>query len=56
MSRTSPRRLALLALLALVPIAAYTVDREAPFVALTTVCVALIVVSLHLMFGPAEPA
>jgi len=44
----------LLGALALLPVAAYVVDSNAPFVALSGVCVLVIVGSLWTMFGPSE--
>lgn len=52
---TDPRRLTLLALLALVPVAAFIVGRSTIAV-LSAVCVVLIAGSVYHMFGPAQAA
>jgi uncharacterized membrane protein YukC len=52
---TDPRRFALLALLALVPVAGFALSREV-VVGLAAVCVVVIAWSLFTMFGPSEPA
>lgn len=52
---TDPRRLSLLALLALLPVAAFLLGRST-LAALSAVCVLVIAGSLYQMFGPAEAA
>ena len=49
---TDPRRLTLLSLLALVPVAAFLLGRST-LAALSAVCVVVIAGSLYWMFGPA---
>lgn len=43
-----------LALVAVVPVVLFLLDRSAEIVALSLVCVGLIALSLYLMLGPAE--
>ena len=50
---TDPRRLALLSLLALVPVAGFAVSRES-VVGLAAACVVVIAWSLYTMFGPTD--
>ena len=50
----SPRLLALVGLLAMVPVALFALGRSAPEVVLSLVCVLLIVGSLVVMFSPLE--
>lgn len=50
---TDPRRLTLLALLALLPVAAFLLGRS-QLAVLSAACVLLIAGSLYHMFGPAE--
>lgn len=52
---TDPRRLTLLALLALLPVAAFLLGRSTIAV-LSAACVVLIAASLWRMFGPAQAA
>lgn len=50
---TDPRRLTLLSLLALVPVAAFLLGRST-LAALAVACVVVITGSLYWMFGPAQ--
>lgn len=52
---TDPRRLSWLALLALVPVAAFILGRSTIAV-LSAACVLLIAGSVHRLFGPAQAA
>lgn len=52
---TDPRRLTLLGLLALVPVAAFVLGRSTIGI-LAAACVLVIAGSLYRMFGPAEAA
>ncbi|MFB6151935.1 MAG: hypothetical protein ABEJ40_09035 [Haloarculaceae archaeon] len=54
MSPDSTQLVSGLALLTLVPVALYILDKSATVVALSLVSVGLVAVSLYLMFGPAD--
>jgi hypothetical protein len=54
MPDVTPKHAALLALVALLPLVAFALDRGAFVVVLSVVCVLLIAGSLLLMFGPSE--
>jgi uncharacterized membrane protein len=54
MAEIGPKHAVLLALLALLPVVAFALDRGALVVVLSVVCVFLIAASLLLMFGPSQ--
>jgi len=54
MNLPSPRKLAAVALLALLPVVAYILGRTSPVVALSLVSVLIIGFSLYLMLSPSE--
>lgn len=54
MTSARPLRIAVVGLIALVPVSLYAISRSDPAVAFSVLCVLLITGSLYLMFGPAE--